>query len=117
MSMMYFAVGVEGDLYMSDLISRKKAIQGVREYFSLGDCYCDELSIVGMLNGMPSAEPERKVGKWIECDGSEHWKCSECGYRASYWFNEENSSSYELDMSEWLSDYCPSCGAKMEVEE
>ena len=47
---------------MSDLISRDKAIQGVREYFSLGDCYCDELSIIGMLNGLPSAEPERK---WI----------------------------------------------------
>lgn len=56
---------------------------------------------------------QQKTGKWIECDSSEHWKCSECGCRASYWFNEENSSSYDLDMSEWLSDYCPSCGAKM----
>ena len=59
----------------------------------------------------------QKTGKWIECDSSEHWKCSECGYRASYWFNEENSSSYDLDMSEWLSDYCPNCGARMVGEE
>ena len=43
---------------MSDVISREKAVQGVRELFSMGDCYCDELSIVGMLNGLPLAEPE-----------------------------------------------------------
>jgi hypothetical protein len=39
---------------MNDLIDRKKAIQGVRELFSMGDCYCDELSIIGMLNGLES---------------------------------------------------------------
>lgn len=27
---------------MNDLIDRKKAIQGVRELFSMGDCYCDD---------------------------------------------------------------------------
>ena len=43
---------------MSDLIDRKIAIQGVQELFSMGDCYCDKLSIVGMLNSLPSAEPE-----------------------------------------------------------
>ncbi len=47
---------------MNDLIDRKIAVQGVRELFSMGDCYCDKLSIVGMLNELPSAEPERK---WI----------------------------------------------------
>lgn len=39
---------------MNDLINRKEAIQGVRELFSMGDCYCDELSIIGMLNGLES---------------------------------------------------------------
>jgi len=39
---------------MNDLIDRKKAIQAVRELFSMGDCYCDELSIIGMLNGLES---------------------------------------------------------------
>ena len=33
---------------MSDLIDRKIAVQGVKELFSMGDCYCDELSIVGI---------------------------------------------------------------------
>lgn len=39
---------------MNDLIDRKEAIQGVRKLFSMGDCYCDELSIIGMLNGLKS---------------------------------------------------------------
>lgn len=57
---------------------------------------------------------ERKRGKWINCVNSEHWKCSQCGCRAGFWFNEENSSEWEKDMSEWLSDFCPNCGAEME---
>ena len=48
---------------MSDLINRKIAVQGVRELFSMGDCYCDESSIVGMLNSLPSVEPEQKNQK------------------------------------------------------
>jgi hypothetical protein len=61
------------------------------------------------------AEPVRH-GKWITCTSSEHWKCSECGCRAGYWFNEDNSGieSWEMDFSEWLSDYCPQCGARMD---
>lgn len=39
---------------MNDFIDRKEAIQGVKELFSMGDCYCDELSIIGMLNGLES---------------------------------------------------------------
>ena len=39
---------------MNDLIDRKIAIQGVRELFSMGDSYCDETSIIGMLNGLES---------------------------------------------------------------
>lgn len=50
-----------------DLIDRKIAVQGVRELFSMGDCYCDELSIVGMLNGLPSAEPDNQVHLCDSC--------------------------------------------------
>ena len=56
-----------------------------------------------MVKDMPTIE-ERKTGKWVDAVSSDHYKCSICGYRAPY------SSPY----CEWLSDYCPSCGAKME---
>ena len=42
-------------------IDRMLAINEVRELFSMGDCYCDELGIVGMLNGLPPAS------QWIPC--------------------------------------------------
>ena len=105
-----------------DLIDRQDAIDSIEKLISARYGWrTDARDEIQGLNaarceiiGLPSAQ---KTGKWIECSASAHWKCSECGCRASYWFNEENSSSYDLDMSEWLSDYCPSCGAKMECEE
>lgn len=53
------------------LIEQKEAVEGVRELFSLGDCFCDEYSIVGMLNRLPTQEI-------IRCkDCKHHWvyKC------------------------------------------
>ena len=58
------------------------------------------------LNNMPSAEPERKKGKWIPQDFNKHNgmvstavyyypKCSVCGNSANY------------------TNFCPNCGAKM----
>lgn len=53
-----------------DLISRQQAIEEVKELFSIGDCYCDEYAIVGMLNTMPSVQSEqvvmiKEIRKWI----------------------------------------------------
>ena len=42
------------------------AVDGVRELFSLGDCFCDEYSIVGMLNSLPTQEI-------IHCKDCKHW--------------------------------------------
>ena len=60
----------------------------------------------------PSAQPERKTGKWIEknnpnyspfdTSGEVTRVCSECGY------------SYAVRA---YFRYCPNCGARMEVEE
>lgn len=41
---------------MDDLISRQAAVDKVRELFALGECHCDEYSIVGMLNSLPSQD-------------------------------------------------------------
>lgn len=53
-----------------DLISRQQAIEGVKELFSMGDCYCDEFGIIGMLNTIPSMQSEqiemiKEIRKWI----------------------------------------------------
>lgn len=47
--------------------------------------------------------PIRKVkhGKWIEDDYG-YYRCSEC--------------SYEHDSPEYITPYCPNCGAKMDLE-
>lgn len=60
---------------------------------------------------MEEAKP--KTGRWIDCGASYHWKCDQCGCRAGFWFDEENSSSWDLNMSEWMSNFCPNCGARM----
>lgn len=50
-----------------DLINRQQAIKEVKELFSMGDCYCDEYAIVGMLNTMPSIQLEPAIPLlWIE---------------------------------------------------
>ena len=89
---------------MSDLISREKAVQGVRELFSMGDCYCDELSIVGMLNGLPLAESERtaKVTKFEQ-------------YSKSYWATDGRCEGCGCYL-ERMHNYCPECGARLEWE-
>ena len=95
-----------------DLISRADAIEAICE-----DCYEDcskgihqmGCQTIETLKALPSAD--RPKGEWISTTSGEHYKCSHCGTRASYWFNEENSCEYSMDMSEWLSDYCPNCGA------
>ena len=59
------------------------------------------------LKNMPSAEPERKTGKWIphEDEDGEHYgdKCSECGE----WYV----------MPYGKTNYCPNCGADMRGEQ
>ena len=90
----------------TDCISRQQAI----DYFvtNVGfhdeDGYpiedTDELRKIWTeyFSGIPSAQPKR--GRWI--DGY----CSECGAHAPFW---AMASTYHK------SNFCPNCGAKMEV--
>ena len=85
---------------MDDLISRQAAIDALKNQMSdRNDLYNIPVrrSIV-ILEQLPSAQPERKTGKWIRViDG---WKCSNCKCLVE----EEREPSY---------NFCPSCGADM----
>lgn len=91
---------------MEEYISRQAAIdeigkcETIHEY-DLNDNYigyycADEVDMV--LRSLPSAQPERRKGKWIDNDiDPEAWNyCSICGEQA-------------ID----LYDFCPNCGADM----
>ena len=56
---------------------------------------------LGAVENLPSVTPQQKTGRWIFDEIlDKHYYCSECkSMGVDYW------------------DYCPNCGAKMEVEE
>lgn len=68
---------------MSDLIDRLDALDAVND---CGICIQKILDI-------PSAEPERKKGKWIWADGV---RCSRCYYKLQ---------------TTGIPRYCPNCGS------
>ena len=104
---------------MSDLISREAALKCFHSWVDkYGDVYTpDEMPEYQAIEALPSAEPERKHGKWImEDNPGTGWyrvTCSECG---------ENVTS-EIPMigfipnAKALWDYCPYCGADMRGEQ
>lgn len=89
---------------MSDLISRQAAIDAINRLDIPEDmCVFEILSHIELeLGTLPSAQPERIRGRWIEkphVHGVAY--CSLC--------------DYELHTND--TNFCPNCGAKMEVGE
>ena len=85
----------------SDLISRQAAIRLITGYNGV----VDKSVAKRLLIQMPSAQPERKRGHWIEVDDSYNrisGRCSVCGWE---------SHMYEDDVVGM--DFCPHCGADL----
>ena len=68
------------------LIEQQEAVQGVKELFSLGDCYCDEYRIVGMLNSLPTQE----IIHCKDCKFARMTVNGECKY-CDIWFPDEKT--------------------------
>ena len=94
---------------MSDLISRQTAIEAMRELpheYNTKEQRARTGGIVAcqmIIRELPSVTPQPNVGHWIDVDsldGALWHECSECGETEFY-----------------ATDYCPNCGARMEVEE
>lgn len=70
---------------MKDTIYRQEAIDAMEElpkYFDKTDTLClDYADVLAVLSEhLPSTQPERKTGHWIEITSSNHtYKCSVCG--------------------------------------
>ena len=92
---------------MKDLIDRAMAINALDKRFDSipMEQTTEILQLRKDLRELPSAQPERKRGKWeiyvISMFDGEGCRCSECGLEGvPYW------------------DFCPNCGANMrEVNE
>ena len=57
-------------------------------------------------------EPERKTGKWVykTTDAYIQRTCSACGWLERMYYRNRNQDGM-------IRNYCPNCGARMEVEE
>lgn len=92
---------------MSDLISRKAAIDAISSMFAPTPVQKDMVEdCLEIIENFPSTEP--KTGKWVDrSDGGrilnpwwESCECDQCGdYGSGAW------------------NFCPNCGAKMKGEE
>jgi len=86
---------------MDDLISRQAAIDAT--WFE--PSYTDPLNVLtevrDRLKVLPSAQPERKTGRWIDDSNEEEYftNCSECGYQL------------DVRADHGYFNYCPNCGS------
>ena len=100
-----------------DLISRTQAIDALAEdmpstytpdgshpadegIFMAQEIYADCIKTIEIL---PSAQPERKTGRWLIREGISDAQCSEC----KMYFRDV----YDMDNSD---AFCRQCGTKME---
>ena len=96
---------------MKDLIERQAAIDAVLSVIPYDEYWKEEVEKA--INTLPSAQPERKTGKWELLPLSiipPVYKCSACG-RHAMWIT--TGCLVNRHYESYLSDFCPSCGADM----
>jgi len=95
-----------------NLISREDAIEAVYEALRTplpdykNDFFHDSMSLaISIVKNIPSAEPERKTGKWSSYKDEHCCSVCHCVVIQKDWSDENQY------------DFCPYCGAEMEGEE
>lgn len=95
------------DRTTDDCISRQAAVELIERMKSF---HQDADDIAEMIANMPSAQPERKRGKWIYGEdeyGIDGYHCDKCGFFVLW--------DYAHKFINYIEDYnfCPGCGADM----
>lgn len=90
-----------------DLISRQDTKQAIRHKFKT---LAERCEINEVLNSMPSVQPKEKTGQWIDNTVAFYRECSECGALVT-----NRMEKIFLHLEGKKLNYCPNCGAKMEV--
>ena len=95
------------DRTTDDCISRQAAVELIERMKSF---HQDADDIAEMIANMPSAQPERKRGKWIYGEdeyGIDGYHCDKCGFFVPW--------DYAHKFINYIEDYkfCPGCGADM----
>lgn len=99
---------------MAEYIERERLLRDVRIIGNQPWSEWETAGVIDVINKQPAADVAPvKHGKWIEkqLDNFRKYQvtCSNCG-----WVGIENYDSYN-DPSDF--NYCPNCGAKMDLED
>lgn len=81
-----------------DCIRRQAVIDSLHRRFKdgfCGDAWWNSTIVLSAINETPSAQPERKTGRW-KGEGMGDYRCSWCG-----------------EVSHPQTNFCPNCGADM----
>ena len=107
---------------MSDLIDRQAAIDALQEkvFHDLSDEFYGAMQV---LNELPSAQPERRTGEWIEDAKTYYEQLNERGLGVDEYtpyFTDDIACSVclakysTIDNETQFFKFCPNCGARME---
>ena len=98
---------------MAEYIDREAVVDAVTDiYYDTPEINLTAEKFEAAINGIPSADvaPVRH-GRWEKWNGDDRHHCTVCECYA----NAERDS-YGYIAYEFLDNYCPNCGAKMESE-
>ena len=98
---------------MSGYISRKDAVEWFMSFIMMDEDNIPAETVVGDLKwAIPAADVEPvRHGRWMQCD--EDWDMDytvQCSFCHEKWYFSD-----KIDLRELNYNYCPNCGAKMDL--
>ena len=92
----------------NDCISRQAAIEAINSHFGFNIEEEYGSAVQEVINGLPSAQPERKKGEWQEREDYNGDPCYTCTCCGESWYTVSGNNPYDEGVN-----FCPNCGADM----